>query len=199
VTTAEVEHGLERLEAFSDGVMAVIITITAFELKPPVAPTARAVEQRLPELLIYALSFVFIGIYWNNHHHLLRSAHRLSGRVMWSNFLLLFWLSLIPVFTTWIGTDYKDSLPAALYGCNALLAAISYYVLVRALIAANPDSPLAEAIARDVKGVLSIALYAAAVLGAFVTPWIAYGLFAAVALIWFVPDRRLSRRAEAHS
>jgi TMEM175 potassium channel family protein len=190
---AEVEAGLQRLEAFSDGVLAVIITITAFELKPPAAPTAAALGARLPELLVYALSFVVVGIYWNNHHHLLRSATHLSGRVMWSNFLLLFWLSLIPVLTTWIGSDYESSLPAAAYGANAFLAAASYYNLVRALIAANPQSRLAESIARDIKGLISLVLYAAAVAGAFVTPWLAYALFVAVGLIWFVPDRRLAR------
>ncbi len=194
----QVETGLQRLEAFSDGVMAVIITIMAFGIKPPAAPTVAALADRMPALLVYALSFAFIGIYWNNHHHLLRSATRLSGRVMWSNLFLLFWLSLIPVLTSWLATDYKSSLPAALYGVVALLAGIAYYILGRALISANGrDSLLAHAVARDFKGIASVVIYAAGVVGAFVTPWIAYALYVAVSVMWVVPDPRLVRSAKA--
>jgi uncharacterized membrane protein len=193
---APVESGLQRMEAFSDAVMAVIITIMAFELRPPAAPTAAALADRLPALLVYALSFAFIGIYWNNHHHLLRSAHRLSASVMWTNLLLLFWLSLIPVLTGWLATSYKSSLPAAVYGLVALLAAISYYILVRALIGANGrDSVLARSVERDLKGLISVVLYAAGVAGAFITPWIAYALFVAVSVLWLVPDPRLVRQS----
>lgn len=185
---------LGRLEAFSDGVMAVIITIMAFELKPPAAPTFGALRDRLPSLLVYLLSFVFIAIYWNNHHHLLRSATRISGHVMWTNFLLLFWLSLIPVLTEWLALSYMSSLPAAVYGVDAFLAGVAYYVLVRALIHANGrDSPLAQAVARDFKGIVSVVIYALGVAGALLTPWIAYSLYVVVALIWFVPDSRLRR------
>ena len=189
-----VEGGLGRLEAFSDGVMAVIITIMAFELRPPAAPTAQALRDRLPALLVYGLSFAFIAIYWNNHHHLLRSATKLSGRVMWTNLLLLFWLSLIPVLTSWLAAAPTSSLPAAVYGMDAMLAGMSYYILARALISANgSDSVLARAVARDYKGVVSVALYAFGVAGAFVSPWIAYGFYVCVSLIWIVPDSRLGR------
>ena len=184
---------LGRVEAFSDGVMAVIITIMAFELKPPVKADLSSMADRLPELLVYALSFAFIGIYWNNHHHLLRSATRLSAAVMWSNLLLLFWLSLIPVLTAWIATDYKERLPAAVYGIDGLLAALSYFALVRALISANGrDSTLARAVASDVKGRISMAMYVAGVAGAVITPWIAYALYTAVSVMWIIPDRRLA-------
>jgi TMEM175 potassium channel family protein len=192
--TREVESGLQRLEAFSDAVMAVIITIMAFGLRPPSAPTGAALADRMPALLVYALSFAFLGIYWNNHHHLLRSATRLSGAVMWSNLFLLFWLSLIPVLTGWLATSYKSSLPAALYGGVALLAAVAYYILVRALIAANGrDSVLAQSVERDLKGLVSVVLYAAGVAGAFISPWIAYALYVGVSVIWVVPDPRLVR------
>jgi uncharacterized membrane protein len=184
---------LVRIEAFSDGVMAVIMTIMAFELKPPARADLPAMADRLPELLVYALSFAFIGIYWNNHHHLLRSARRLSAAVMWSNLLLLFWLSLIPVLTSWIATDYSSKLPAAVYGIDGLLAALAYFALVRALISANGrDSTLARAVARDVKGRVSMAMYVAGVVGAVITPWIAYALYAAVSVMWIIPDRRLA-------
>ncbi|HKV87337.1 MAG TPA: TMEM175 family protein [Candidatus Dormibacteraeota bacterium] len=186
---------LGRVEAFSDGVMAVIITIMAFQLKPPATPDAAGMADRLPELLVYALSFAFVGIYWNNHHHLLRSAARLSAAVMWSNLLLLFWLSLIPVLTAWIANDYARNLPAAVYGIDALLAALAYFALVRALISANGrDSTLARAVARDVKGRVSMVLYVAGVVSALIirTPWVAYALYVAVSVMWIVPDRRLA-------
>ena len=192
---AEVERGLQRLEAFSDAVLAVIITIMAFNLRPPSTATAAALTDRMPALLVYALSFAFIGIYWNNHHHLLRSARRLSAGVMWSNLLLLFWLSLIPVLTGWLAVAYKSSLPAAMYGVDALLAAASYSALVRALLRANGrQSALARSVARDFKGAISLVLYAAGAAGAFLTPWIAYALFVTVSIIWVVPDPRLARR-----
>src|SRR5689334_13039397 len=155
---------LVRIEAFSDAVMAVIITIMAFELKPPAEASLSGMAVRLPELLVYVLSFAFVGIYWNNHHHLLRSATRLSAAVMWANLLLLFWLSLIPVLTAWIANDYTRRLPAAVYGIDGLLAALAYFALVQALIRANGrESTLARAVARDVKGRVSVALYAAGV------------------------------------
>ena len=190
----QIESGLQRLEAFSDAVMAVIMTIMAFNLRPPAAPTAAAVADRMPSLLVYALSFAVIGIYWNNHHHLLRSATRLSGFVMWANLLLLFWLSLIPVLTNWLAGSYQHSLPAALYGAVALLAGAAYNILVRALIRANGrDSALARAVERDVKGLTSLVLYAAGVAPAFAAPWLAYVLYVAVAVMWIVPDPRLVR------
>jgi len=184
-----------RLEAFSDGVLAVIITIMAFGLRAPVAATFTGLRGRLPALLIYILSFTFIGIYWNNHHHLLRAARRVTGGVMWANLHLLFWLSLIPVLTGWIGEHYRQTAPAATYGLVCLAAAVAYLILTGAIIRADgSDSPVATAMGRDIKGRASLVLYAAATGLAFVSPFISYALFAAVAVMWFVPDRRLSRR-----
>lgn len=192
-SAAERETG--RVEAFSDGVLAVIITIMALELRAPVGGGLADLRGRLPALLVYVLSFTFIGIYWNNHHHLLRAARRVTGAVMWANLHLLFWLSLIPVLTEWIGEQYRQSVPAATYGVVCFGAAIAFTVLTRAIIGADgKDSSVATALGRDVKGLVSLAFYAAATGLAFVSPWIAYALFAAVAIMWFVPDRRLSRR-----
>jgi len=189
---AESETG--RLEAFSDGVLAVIITIMAFELRAPIGGGFSDLRGRLPALLVYILSFVFIGIYWNNHHHLLRAARRVTGGVMWANLHLLFWLSLIPVLTGWIGEHYRDSAPAATYGVVCLGAGVAFTLLTLAIIRADgSDSPVAVAIGRDVKGRASLVLYAAATALAFISPWFAYALFASVAVMWFVPDRRLSR------
>ncbi|MBV8463183.1 MAG: DUF1211 domain-containing protein [Acidimicrobiales bacterium] len=188
--------GTSRLEAFSDGVMAVIITITALSLRPPAGSSYAALTHRLPELLVYILSFVFVGIYWNNHHHLLRVTHHISGAVMWANLHLLFWLSLIPVVTEWVGTDYRSHIPAAVYGVVALGAAIAFSILVVAIIRANGrDSEVARAVGTNQKGNLSILAYAAGVGLAFVNPYLAYATYALVAIIWFVPDARLARTA----
>ena len=182
-----------RLEAFSDGVLAVIITIMALELRAPTGAGLPALRARLPALLVYVLSFTFIGIYWNNHHHLLRAATRLSGAVMWSNLHLLFWLSLIPVLTEWVANQYLHPLPAVVYGVVCLGAAGAWMLLVRSISRADgPESKVMAAIGRDVKGRLSIASYAFGVGLAFWSPWIAYGLYAAVSVMWFIPDRRLS-------
>ena len=189
---AESETG--RLEAFSDGVLAVIITIMALELRAPVGGSFTDLRDRLPALLIYILSFVIIGIYWNNHHHLLRAARRVTGGVMWANLHLLFWLSLIPVLTEWVGEHYRESAPAATYGLVGFGAAIAFTILTRAIIRADGgDSLVAQAIGRDYKGRISLVAYVAATGLAFVSPWIAYALMASVAVMWFVPDRRLSR------
>jgi uncharacterized membrane protein len=183
-----------RLEAFSDGVIAVIITIMAFELKPPEEPTFRSLHGRLPALLFYVLSFTFVGIYWNNHHHLLRAARRISAGVMWSNLHLLFWLSLIPVTTEWVGEHHTKTAPAATYGIVGLGSAVAFTILVQAIIRADGSSSLvATAIGSDTKGRVSLLAYAAATVLAFVSPWITYALFVAVAVMWFIPDRRLSR------
>jgi uncharacterized membrane protein len=187
------ELGTARTEAFSDGVMAVIITIMALELRAPEGATLEAVRGRLPGLLVYLLSFVIIGIYWNNHHHLLRAAERVSGAAMWANLFLLFCLSLIPVLTEWLRDQYRHPLPAAAYGAVALAAGFGYAILARALIGANgPDSAVAAAIGSDRKGYASLALYAAGAGLAFVSPWIAYGCYVAVAVMWFIPDRRFT-------
>jgi TMEM175 potassium channel family protein len=191
---APVDMGAGRLEAFSDAVMAVIITILAFELRPPHGATIAAVRDQLPSLFIYVLAFTFVAIYWNNHHHLLRATTRISGAVMWANMFLLFWLSLIPVVTEWLRGYYHEPLPAAAFGLIGLAAALAYTFLVRAIIRANGrDSLVGTAISSDLKGNLSLVLYLAGVALAFVSVWVAYALYAAVAVIWLIPDRRFAR------
>jgi uncharacterized membrane protein len=193
---APLEMGSERVEAFSDGVMAVIITILALELRPPHHPTLLALRDDVPSLFIYVLAFTFIAIYWNNHHHLLRATTRISGAVMWANMFLLFCLSLIPVVTEWLRDAYHEPLPAAAFGVVGLLAAFAYFLLVHAIIRANGrDSLVGTAIASDIKGNASIAMYLAGVGLAYIEVWIAYALYAAVAVMWMVPDRRFARRA----
>lgn len=189
------ELGSGRVEAFSDAVFAVIITIMALELRAPQGHTLADVrDDLLPGLVVYVLSFALVGIYWNNHHHLLRAAERISGAVMWTNLFLLFWLSLIPVLTEWLRDEYKYPLPAATYGVVLLASGFAYRLLIRSLIRANGrDSAVARAIGSDVKGNISLVVYAAAVPLAFVSPWISYALYVAVALLWFVPDRRFVR------
>jgi uncharacterized membrane protein len=186
------EREAERLEAFSDGVMAVIITIMAFSLPYPTRPTLAALQKTIPFLLIYVLSFAFVGIYWNNHHHLLRATDRISAAVMWANLNLLFWLSLVPFMTRWVSTFYRSHLPASAYGVMCLLAAVAYTILSRSIIRVNgPDSDVARAIGSDRKGNVSVVLYVAAVGLAWISPFIAYALYATVSIIWFIPDRRL--------
>ena len=187
-----------RLEAFSDGVMAVIITIMAFGIDIPSGATWSKLENQVPSLLIYALSFAFIGIYWNNHHHLFRATRRVTGSVMWANLHLLFWLSLIPVATKWIGHYGGRHLPASAYGVVAIGAAAAYQILVRTIIAADDaDAPVAAAVGSDLKGNLSVVAYAAGIGLAWINPWIAYAFYIAVAVLWFVPDRRLTRPAKS--
>jgi uncharacterized membrane protein len=193
-STPETTIGTSRLEAFSDGVMAVIITITALSLKAPLSGSFSALSRRLPELLVYILSFTFVGIYWNNHHHLLRVTRHISGGVMWANLHLLFWLSLIPFVTEGAGSFYGDHWPAATYGIVALGAAIAFSILVVAIIRANGrDSLVGRAVGSDRKGRASMALYACGIGLAFLSPYLAYALYALVAIIWFIPDRRFER------
>jgi uncharacterized membrane protein len=181
-----------RLEAFSDGVIAILITIMVLELRPPEGDTLSALRPLTPVFLSYVLSFVYIGIYWNNHHHLFQVVERIDGRVLWANLHLLFWLSLISFATAWLGEHGGVPWPAALYGVVLLLAAVAYYILTRALLAIHgADSPLARALGRDFKGKISIVLNIAAILLAFVNPWLAYGIYVLVALIWLIPDRRM--------
>jgi uncharacterized membrane protein len=182
-----------RLEAFSDSVMAVIITIMAFNLKTPVSANLHGLAGRVPSILVYILSFTFVGIYWNNHHHLLRATRRISGAVMWANLHLLFWLSLIPFATAWVGGAHADALPASVYGVVALGAALAYFALERLILKANVDHvAIRRAVGKDVKGIVSPLIYAGGVALAFVSPYLAYCCYAIVAIIWFVPDRRLS-------
>jgi uncharacterized membrane protein len=184
--------GKGRLEAFSDGVLAIIITIMVLELKAPHVATVDALRPLVPEFLSYLLSFVFIGIYWNNHHHLLQAADRVSGRVLWANMHLLFWLSLVPFVTNWMGHTGGEQWPVAAYGVVLLLAGCAYYLLSQALVADHPiDSDLAAAIGSDTKGKLSVVLYATAVGLAFLVPLLACGVYVLVALMWLVPDRRI--------
>ena len=187
-----------RLEAFSDGVLAVIITIMVLEMKSPNGTSLAALKPVIPVLLTYILSFVYIGIYWNNHHHLLHAGERVSGAVLWANLHLLFWLSLIPFFTRWMVESSAAQLVCAVYGLDLLLAAVAYWILVRTLLASQPaDSKLAEAIGRDFKGNISVVLYLAAIGLTFVNRWIAIVLYALVALMWLVPDRRIESRVVA--
>lgn len=183
-----------RLEAFSDGVMAIIITIMVLELKVPHGATLAALQPLLPVLSSYVLSFVYIGIYWNNHHHLFHAATRVSGGMLWANLHLLFWLSLFPFVTGWMGENHYDTLPTALYGTVLLMAAIAYWILEWLIVhCEGAQSLLARAVGGDFKGKLSIALYAIAIALAFVQAWLAQMLYLAVALLWLVPDRRIER------
>jgi uncharacterized membrane protein len=186
-----------RLEAFSDGVIAILITIMVLELKVPRGADWQALRPLLPLFLTYVLSFVFLGIYWNNHHHLLHAADRINGRILWANLHLLFWLSLVPFVTGWMGENHFASLPTALYGVVLLLAAIAYYLLQQTIIAAQgPGSRLAAAVGRDVKGKISPLFYALAIPLAFLSQWISDALYVAVALMWLVPDRRIEARLQ---
>jgi uncharacterized membrane protein len=183
-----------RLEAFSDGVLAIIITIMVLELKVPEGPDLSVLKPVLPVFLTYLLSFIYVGIYWNNHHHLLKAAHRVNAAMMWANLHLLFWLSLFPFVTGWMGANHFAPVPTALYGAVMLLAAIAYYILQRVILAEQgPNSKLAASIGRDLKGKLSPVLYAGAVVASFVQPWIACAIYVVVALMWLIPDRRIER------
>jgi uncharacterized membrane protein len=183
-----------RLEAFSDGVIAIIITIMVLELKVPHGEFVADLLPLWPVFLSYVLSFIYIGIYWNNHHHLMQSVHHVNGAVLWANLHLLFWLSIIPFVTAWMGENHFAPTPVAAYGVVLLAASIAYFILTRTLLAVEgSDSSLARAVGRDAKGVISTALYIAALLLAFVNVWLACGIYALVAAIWLVPDRRIER------
>jgi uncharacterized membrane protein len=186
-----------RLEAFSDGVLAIIITIMVLELKPPRQPELDALRPLIPSLLSYLLSFVFVGIYWNNHHHLFQAVRRVNGGVLWANLHWLFWLSLVPLVTNWLGETNFSALPVAAYGVVMLLTAVAYTILVHVLVAVHGrQSALAVAMGRDFKGWVSLLIYATAVAVAFAEPRISAGLYTLVAVIWLVPDRRIERVIE---
>jgi len=183
-----------RLEAFTDGVIAVIITIMVLEMKAPPGADFAALASTLPEFITYALSYTNIAIFWNNHHHMLQVSQRVDGRSLWANMFLLFWLSLVPFVIRWMDDTGFAALPTAAYGFVLEMAAIGYLLLERMLIACNgADSALARAVGSDLKEKLSLSIYAAAILLAFVQPWIAIALYIAVALIWFIPDRRIEK------
>ncbi|MDE1901350.1 MAG: DUF1211 domain-containing protein [Alphaproteobacteria bacterium] len=184
----------ERLAAFSDGVIAIIITIMVLELKPPETADWSGMLDIVPELLSYVLSFVYVAIYWNNHHHMLHMVARVNGGILWANMHLLFWLSLIPFTTAWMWHHHHAAAPVALYGVVLLMAAIAYYILQSAIICAQgAASALAKAIGRDIKGRISPFLYASAAGSAIVSPHLALAIYAAVALMWLVPDRRIEK------
>jgi len=190
--------GKQRLEAFSDGVIAIIITIMVLELRAPEGVDWSSLRPLLPVLLSYVLSFIYIGIYWNNHHHMLHAASKVNGRILWANLHLLFWLSLLPFATRWLGQNALASLPAALYGFDLLMAGVAYFILARALARHHgQDSLLAQAFGRDAKGLASIVIYAVGIALAFVEPRLANALYVAVALMWIVPDRRIEDRVAA--
>jgi uncharacterized membrane protein len=183
-----------RLEAFSDGVLAIIITIMVLELKVPHGEDARALVPLLPVFLSYVLSFIYVGIYWNNHHHMLHATRRTSGAVLWANLHLLFWLSLIPFVTGWMGENHFAPMPTSLYGVVLLMAAIAYTILQTTIVAADGhDSLVRRAVGSDRKGKLSIVAYAIAIPAAFVSQWIASALYVCTALMWLIPDRRIER------
>jgi len=184
-----------RLEAFSDGVIAIIITIMVLELRPPHDASLSALRPLLPVFLSYAMSFLFIGIYWSNHHHLMQAVEHVNGRVLWANLHLLFWLSLTPFVTAWIGDTRFAAWPVALYGIVLLLSAIAYTILVLALLSIHPrESVLATAIGRDFKGKISMVIYLVAIPLASVRPWLAYTIYMIVAVIWLVPDSRIEKK-----
>jgi uncharacterized membrane protein len=183
-----------RLEAFTDGVIAIIITILVLEFRPPHESDLAALRPLIPTALSYVLSFVFIAIYWNNHHHLLHAVRHVDGRVLWANIHLLFWLSLTPFATAWMGDTHFATLPVAMYGVDLLMAAVAFTILVRVLIVRHgPESTLARAIGADRKGKLSLLLYSLAVPIAFANRWVSLGIYVTVTLIWLVPDTRIER------
>jgi uncharacterized membrane protein len=183
-----------RLEAFSDGVLAVIITIMVLELHAPHEASLSALVEEGPAFLAYVLSFVFIGIYWNNHHHLLHTSTKVDGGVLWANNFLLFWLSLVPFTTDWMGENAFELVPVVVYGLDLLLAGVAFFILAHQLVRiAGPDSTLSQALGSDLKGRISPILYIVGIVGAFVHPYVACAIYALVALMWFIPDRRIER------
>ncbi len=182
-----------RLEAFSDGVLAIIITIMVLELKVPHGADLEALKPLLPVFLSYVLSFIYVGIYWNNHHHLLKACRKVTGPIMWANLHLLFWLSLFPFATGWMGENHLAPLPTAIYGAVLLCAAIAYYILQGCILKGQGDSKLAAALGSDLKGKLSPLVYLAAMVAAFYQTWISAFFYVAAALVWLIPDRRIER------
>jgi len=188
--------GKGRVEAFSDGVIAIIITIMVLDLKTPHGVSLDALAESWRTLLLYAFSFIYVGIYWSNHHHMLHACRVVTGGVLWANLNLLFWLSLIPFTTRWMGESGVATWPVVVYGVSLVMPSIAYLVLVRLLIAANPDSLLARAVGWDVKGLVSTAIYVAGIALTFWQPWVGIACYVLVALIWLVPDRRIEGRVE---
>lgn len=185
-----------RMEAFSDGVLAIVITIMVLELKIPHDPDFAALRELAPIFLSYVLSFIYVGIYWNNHHHMLQAVHRISGAALWANLHLLFWLSLIPFVSGWMGENHFAKIPVAVYGFCLLMCSVAYAILASILVKIEgPDSKLAAAINRDFKGKISIAIYLLAIALTFVNHWLGFALYSVVAAMWLVPDSRIEKRA----
>jgi uncharacterized membrane protein len=187
--------GKTRLEAFSDGVIAVIITIMVLEMKVPHGSDWQSLQPLLPVFLSYVLSFIYIGIYWNNHHHMLHTVKRVNGSILWANLYLLFWLSLVPFVTGWMGENHFAALPTSLYGVVLLMAAVAYWILQNCIISVSggKDSLLAKAVGKDRKGKISPLMYAIAIPAAFWSQWLADALYVAVAVMWLIPDKRIER------
>jgi uncharacterized membrane protein len=186
--------GKNRLEAFSDGVIAIIITIMVLELKVPHGAEFRVLVPLWPVFMSYVLSFIYIGIYWNNHHHMLHLVHQVGGGVLWANLHLLFWLSLIPFVTAWMGENHFETVPVAAYGTVLLMCAIAYTILARSLTAHHRENAeLAEAIGKDRKGWISIALYVTGIALSFAQPWLGFATYIVVAIMWLIPDRRIEK------
>jgi uncharacterized membrane protein len=190
--------GKTRLEAFSDGVIAIIITIMVLEMRAPHGAELAALGAVLPVFGSYVLSFVHVGIYWNNHHHLLHTARQVSGGILWANLHLLFWLSLVPFVTAWMGENHFERQPVALYGVVMLMSGVAYYILETVLMRHHgPESALRAAVGKDFKGVISVVMYALAIAVSFANNWIALAIYIGVALMWLIPDRRIERRAHS--
>lgn len=187
--------GKGRLEAFSDGVLAIIITIMVLEMKVPHGDNPEALKPLVPVFVSYVLSFIYLGIYWNNHHHLMHIVHKVSGTVLWSNIHLLFWLSLVPFTTAWMGENHFSKWPVILYGFVLLMAAIAYYMLAHCLTNVHgKESELALALGKDRKGIISIIFYIIGIVCSFIIPWLGMSFYVLVATIWFIPDRRIERK-----
>jgi uncharacterized membrane protein len=187
--------GKGRLEAFSDGVLAIALTIMVLEIKVPLGPDLAALRPVLPRFLSYVLSFIFIGTYWSNHHHVLQATQRINGTILLANLHLLFWLSLVPAVTGWLGENPNASMPAALYGAVMLMSGVAYWLLEQAIVAYNGrDSALAAAVGRDFKGIGSLVMYSLAIAAAFLRPWLAEVLYVLVVLLWVIPDSRIEKK-----
>lgn len=189
--------GKGRLEAFSDGVLAIIITIMVLEMKVPHSDGLQDLRPLMSTFISYILSFIYIGIYWNNHHHLIHVVHKVTGTVLWSNIHLLFWLSVVPFATAWMGENHFSKWPVILYGFILLMAAIAYYILAHCLTSVHgKDSALAQALGKDKKGIISVILYVVGICCSFINPWIGFSIYVLVAAIWFIPDRRIERKVQ---
>jgi uncharacterized membrane protein len=192
--------GKGRLEAFSDGVLAIIITIMVLELKVPHGDSMQSLIELTPIFLSYILSFIYVGIYWNNHHHMFHAVQKVSGGILWANLHLLFWLSLVPFITGWMGENHFAALPTALYGVVMLMAAIAYYILQKTIVASQGEhSVLKQALGSDIKGKISPVLYLLAIGGAIISPWISDALYVLVAFMWLVPDKRIEQVLRANT